>query len=110
VLRQGLRIDVLYHIWFVQPFQRLVALLSGDTGHTPDAFGAAPVALILWLKRQLVDRFRRDGFDRGWMALAGTATPLWAIARRSQTGLARHSVMALAGGAAALLALAWVTT
>jgi NADH-quinone oxidoreductase subunit L len=110
VLRQGLRIDVLYHIWFVQPFQRLVALLSGDTGHTPDPFGAAPVALMLWLKRQLVDRFRRDGFDRGWMALAGTATPLWAIARRSQTGLARHSVMALAGGAAALLALAWVTT
>ena len=65
---------------------------------------------MLWLKRQLVDRFRSDGFDRGWMALAGTATPLWAVARRSQSGLARHSVMALAGGTAALLVLGWMTT
>lgn len=110
LLRQGLQIDVLYHAWFVQPFQRLVELLSGVHGTTPDPFGAVPVALLLWLKRQFIDRFKHDGFDRGWMALAGTATPLWAVARRSQSGRARHAVMALAGGTAGLLMLGWMTS
>jgi hypothetical protein len=35
---------------------------------------------------------------------------MWSAARRTQNGRVRHSVMALAGGAAALLALAWITT
>ncbi|WP_439533423.1 NADH-quinone oxidoreductase subunit 5 family protein [Polymorphobacter sp.] len=108
--RQGMRIDVRYHVWFVQPFQRLVRWLSGTTGGRADPFGAAPIQLILWLKRQLIDRFTTDGFDRGWMALAGTATPLWSAARRTQSGRVRHSVMAITGGAAALLLLAWITT
>ncbi|PZN96357.1 MAG: oxidoreductase [Alphaproteobacteria bacterium] len=109
LLRQGLQIDVLYQAWFVQPFQRLVDRLSGVHGTTPDPFGAAPVTMMLWLKRQLIDRFRSDGFDSGWMALAGTATPLWAVARRSQSGRARDAVMALAGGTAGLLLLGWMT-
>ncbi|KAB7643755.1 NADH-quinone oxidoreductase subunit L [Polymorphobacter fuscus] len=109
-LRQGLRIDVRYHVWFVQPFQRLVQRLSGARGHRPDPFGALPVRLVLWLKRQAIDRFTRDGFDRLWMGLAATAPPLWAAARRSQTGRVRHSVMAMTAGAAALLVLALMTT
>jgi hypothetical protein len=44
------------------------------------------------------------------MALAGTATPLWTVARRTQSGRVRHSVMAVTGGAALLLALAWLTS
>lgn len=139
-LRQGLRIDVRYHVWFVQPFQRLVHQLSiakgwradplgagpellaqrpferlvgrlGDAnGGRPDPAGGALLLMALWLKRQAIDLFTIDGFDRAWMGLAGTATPLWGVARRTQTGRVRHSVMALAGGTAALLLLAWLST
>jgi NADH-quinone oxidoreductase subunit L len=121
-LRQGLQIDVLYHAWFVQPFQRLVELLSGEHGRLADPAGAAPMLLLAWLKRQTIDRVRgdrpgnrdapilADPVDRGWMAVAGSAAPMWAVARRSQSGRVRHSVMALAGGAAALLILGWMTT
>jgi NADH-quinone oxidoreductase subunit L len=107
--RQGMQLDVRYHVWFVRPFQRLVRWVDGSQGGVADPFGAIPVLLLLWLKRQAIDRFGVDAFDRAWMALAGTATPMWSAARRTQTGRVRHSVMALAGGAAALLALAWVT-
>jgi NADH-quinone oxidoreductase subunit L len=130
ILRQGLQIDVLYHAWFVTPFQRLVSILSGEHGHLADPAGAAPMLLLLWLKRQIIDRAQGDDavgrgwdalagasppllpdpVDRGWMRFAGTATPMWALARRSQSGRARHAVMALAGGTAALLFLGWMTT
>jgi NADH-quinone oxidoreductase subunit L len=108
-LRQGLRIDTVYHILFVRPFQRLVRSLGGAGGGIADPVGTAPVFATLWLKRQTIDRFTVDVFNRGWMMLAEGAPPLWAAARQIQTGRVRDSVMALAGGAAALLALAWVS-
>lgn len=107
-LRQGMRIDTFYHIAFVQPFQRLVRRLSGAGGQMADPFGAVPMLLLLWVKRQAIDRFTVDGFDRAWMTLAGTTTPIWAAASRSHGGRVRHSVMALAGGAVLLLGLAWI--
>lgn len=109
-LSRGARVDHVYQVLFVWPFVHLVRWLNGYRGGVADPVGNLPVLAAVRLKEVVVGPLAHDEVDRMWMRLAGGIVTLWSAARRIQTGRTRDYGLAMAGGIAALLLLAWGLT